>query len=185
MDKPIDYNDVADCIDRGGIDLFPSEIHGVACGLLSANNGADKIAWVRELVPDLEAGNVLQTEAIKDMGRLFELAQCGLQDSELRFELFLPEDDASLAIRVEALQDWCQGFLMGMTMAGVKDYSALPEDSRDLLEDFANIGASGEFDLEDKEESEIAFTDISQYVRLGVLLINEELQPMRQSATIH
>ena len=53
------------------------------------------------------------------------------------------------------------------------------------MEDFVNIGTSGDFDYEDEQESEIAFTDVSQYVRVGALLINEELQPMQQSATVH
>ena len=185
MDKPIDYDDVAECLDRAGLELLPSEVHGIACGMLAGDNGADKIKWVQELVPAIEQGNVLQGDAIREMGNLFDQAQREMQDSEFRFELFLPEDDDSLATRMEALQDWCQGFILGMTMVGVKDYSKLPEDSRDLLEDFVNIGTSGEFDFEDEQESEVAFTDISQYVRVGVLLINEELQPMRQSATIH
>lgn len=185
MNTPIDYNEVADCLDRAELDLLPSEVHGIACGMLAGDNGADKIKWVKEIVPNIEAGNVLQGDAIREMGRLFDQAQREMQDSQLRFELFLPEDDDSLATRMEALQDWCQGFILGVTMVGVKDYSVLPEDSRDLLEDFVNIGTSGDFDFEDEQESEVAFTDISQYVRVGVLLINEELQPMRQSATIH
>jgi len=185
MDEPIDYDDVAGCLERAGLELLPSEVHGIACGMLAGDNAADKIKWVQELVPTIEQGNVLQNDAIREMGNLFDRAQREMQDSQFRFELFLPEDDDSLATRMEALQDWCQGFILGMTMVGIKDYSALPEDSRDLLEDFVNIGTSGEFDFDDEQESEIAFTDISQYVRVGVLLINEELQPMRQSATIH
>ena len=186
MSTPINYDDVADCLDRAGLDLLPSEVHGMACGMLAGNNATDKIKWIQELIPTVEVGNVLQNDAIREMGALFDRAQCELQDSQLRFELFLPdEDNSSVAIRMEALQDWCQGFILGMTMVGVKDYSVLPEDSRDLLEDMVNIGTSGEFDYEDEQESEVAFTDISQYVRVGVLLINEELQPMRQSATIH
>lgn len=185
MNESIDYDEIADCLDRGGLDVLPSEVHGIACGVLSGDNGASKIKWVQALVPEIEPGNVLQGEAIKQLGNLFDQAQKGLQDSEFKFELFLPEEDDSLASRMEALQDWCQGFILGMTMAGVKDYGELPEDTKDLLEDFINIGSSGEFDYEDEQESEIAFTDISQYVRVGALLINEELQPMRQSATIH
>lgn len=186
MSNTIHYNQVADCLDRAEIDMLASEIHGIACGLLAGNSSADKIKWVQELVPELDSQNVLQKDAIREMGRLFDDAQSGLQDSEFRFELFLPEDDSSLATRMEALQDWCQGFVLGMTMAGVKDYSKLPEDSKDLMEDFVNIGTSGEFDYEDEQESEVAFTDVSQYVRVGTLLINEELQPMRQqSVTVH
>ena len=186
MDQQTNYTDVSDCLDRAGIDALASEIHAIACGLLVANVAADKIKWVQELVPNLEAGNVLQQEGVREIGKLFDNAQRELQDSQLRFELFLPDDEDALASRMEALQDWCQGFILGLSMAGITDYKKLPEDSRDLLQDFVNIGTSGEFDYDaDDQESEIAFTDISQYVRVGVLLINEELQPMRQSKTIH
>ena len=187
MDQPINYADVSDCLDRAGLDVLASEVHAMACGLLIGNMSADKIKWVQELVPNIEQGNVLQQEGIREIGNLFDSAQRELQDSQLRFELFLPDDEESLVSRMEALQDWCQGFILGLTMAGITDYKKLPEDSRDLLEDFVNIGTSGEFDFEeaDNQESEIAFTDISQYVRVGVLLINEELQPMKQSTTVH
>ena len=179
------YNDVADCLDRAEIDMLAAEIHGIACGLLAGNGTADKIKWVQELIPELDPANVLQKDAVREIGRLFDDARSGLQDSEFRFELFLPEDDLQLSTRMEALQDWCQGFVLGMTMAGVKDYSKLPEDSKDLMEDFINIGTSGDFDYEDEQESETAFSDISQYVRVGALLINEELQPIRKSDTVH
>lgn len=185
MSNTIVYTDVADCLDRAELDMLAAEIHGIACGLLAGDSSADKIKWVQELIPSLDPQNVLQKDAVREMGRLFDDARSGLQDSEFRFELFLPEDDLQLSTRMEALQDWCQGFVLGMTMAGVKDYSKLPEDSKDLMEDFVNIGTSGEFDYEDEQESEIAFTDVSQYVRVGALLINEELQPMRQSSTVH
>ncbi|MGB1310776.1 MAG: UPF0149 family protein [Leucothrix sp.] len=185
MSETIHYEGVTDILERAEIEMLVAEIHGIACGLLAGNGTADKIQWVQELVPELDSQNVLQKDAIREMGRLFDSARNGLQDSEFRFELCLPDDGAHLSMRMEALQDWCQGFVLGMTMAGVKDYSKLPEDSKDLMEDFVNIGTSGDFDYDDEQESEIAFTDISQYVRVGALLINEELQPMRQSATVH
>jgi len=94
MSNTIHYNQVADCLDRAEIDMLASEIHGIACGLLAGNSSADK-----ELVPELDSQNVLQKDAIREMGRLFDDAQSGLQDSEFRFELFLPEDDSSLATR--------------------------------------------------------------------------------------
>ena len=53
------------------------------------------------------------------------------------------------------------------------------------MKDITEIGTVGEFDLEDQEESEEAFAEINEYVRMGVLLINEELQPLKQSSLIH
>ena len=101
------------------------------------------------------------------------------------FELLLPEEDESLYARVTALQQWCSGFILGMGMAGVKDNNSLPQDSRELLADITEIGVEGEFDLEDEEQSEEAYAEISEYVRMGILLINEELQPLKQSSLIH
>ncbi|WP_022950374.1 UPF0149 family protein [Leucothrix mucor] len=185
MDKEINYSDMASYLERAGVDLLASEIHGIACGMLAGNNAADKLKWVREMIPAIDPVDVLQKEAIRYMGDLFDDSQRALQDSNLRFELFLPDDESPLAGRLEALQDWCSGFILGMTLEGITDYSKLPEDTADLLKDFTDIGTSGEFDFDDDQESEVAYTEISQYVRIGVLLINEELQPMKQSATIH
>jgi uncharacterized protein YgfB (UPF0149 family) len=108
-----------------------------------------------------------------------------LQDSNLEFDLILPDEDESLYARLTTLQQWCSGFIIGVSMAGIKDYKALPDDSRELLTDFTEIGTAGEFDLGDEEESEEAYIEISEYVRMGVLLINEELQPIKQSSMIH
>jgi uncharacterized protein YgfB (UPF0149 family) len=83
------------------------------------------------------------------------------------------------------MQEWCNGFTLGIGLAGIKDHKKLPEDSRELLPDFSEIGTSGHFDLEDESGSEEALAEISEYIRMGVLLINEELQPIKQSSMIH
>jgi uncharacterized protein YgfB (UPF0149 family) len=38
---------------------------------------------------------------------------------------------------------------------------------------------------EDDEEDEVAFMEVSEYVRMGILLIYEELQPLQSSQTVH
>jgi yecA family protein len=166
-------------------DYNAAEAQAIACGLLSVNIASDKIEWVKLIFGEIEADNVSQHKAIKLSGEMFEDTKKQLQDSNFGFELLLPEEDESLYSRVEALQQWCSGFILGVGMAGVKDYKKLPEDSREILADITEIGTVGEFDLENEEESEDAFSEISEYVRMGVLLINEELQPLKQSSLIH
>jgi len=162
-----------------------AEAQAIASGLLSVNISADKIAWVQLIFGKIDAENQKQIKAIELSGKLFDATKKQLQDSNLGFELLLPEEDESLYSRVQALQQWCSGFILGVDMAGVKDFKALPEDSRELLADFTEIGTAGEFDLGDEEESEDAYAEISEYIRMGVLLINEELQPIKQSTAIH
>jgi hypothetical protein len=53
------------------------------------------------------------------------------------------------------------------------------------MADFTEIGTVGDLDLVEVDESEEAFLEISEYIRMGVLLINEEMQPIKQSSLIH
>ena len=166
-------------------DYNAAEAQAIACGLLVVNITSDKLLWVQLIFGEIQPDNDKQHKAIKLSGELFEATKAQLQDSELGFDLLLPEEDESLYARVTALQQWSAGFVLGVAMAGASDHSKLPEDTRELLADITEIGTVGEFDLEDHEESEEAFAEINEYVRMGVLLINEELQPLKQSSLIH
>ena len=134
---------------------------------------------------EIEESTLPPADVIKSLGDWFEEIKSQMQDSNLRFELCLPDDDEPLEKRITALQEWCRGFIFGIAMSGIKDFGKLPEDTRDLITDFSRIGSEEEFDIDDIDESEASYADISQYVRIGVLLINEELQPMEATSTIH
>ena len=170
-------------------DYNAAEAQAIACGMLVVNTSADKIAWVKMIFGEIDtsdsAHSIKQGEAIELSGKLFDLTKSQLQDSNLGFDLLLPEEDEDLYPRVMALQQWCSGFIVGTTMAGISDTRKLPEDSRELMADFTEIGTSGEFDLGDEDESEEAFEEIREYIRMGVLLINEELQPIKQASVVH
>ena len=162
-----------------------AESHAMACGMLVANTSADKMSWVKQVMGEVDEENIPPANTIKALGEWFDDIKNQLQDSNLRFELCLPDDDAPLPQRVAALQEWCRGFLLGVAMSGANDFGNMPTDTRELLTDFSRIGAEEEFDLEAADEAEISYADISQYVRIGVLLINEELQPMKDTSTVH
>lgn len=166
-------------------DYNAAEAQAIACGLLVVNIASDKVQWVQLIFGTIDPDNGKQHKAIKLSGELFDETKTQLQDSDLGFDLLLPEEDESLYARVTALQQWCAGFVLGVSMSGVNDQSKLPEDSRELMKDITEIGTVGEFDIENQEESEEAFAEINEYVRMGVLLINEELQPLKQSSLIH
>ncbi len=176
--------DLDSALQKADADYNAAEAQGIACGLLTVNISADIIAWVKMIFGEI-VDDAKQTEAIELSGKLFEETKQQLQDSNLGFDLLLPDEDEELYSRFSALQQWCSAYVVGVTMAGIKDMSKLPEDSRELIADFTEIGTSGDFDLDDEDASEQAFAEISEYVRMGVLLINEELQPLKQSSQIH
>ena len=170
-------------------DYNAAEAQAIACGMLVVNISADKITWVKMIFGEIDTSDsahaTKQGEAIELSGELFDETKKILQDSNLGFELLLPDEDEGIYPRVNTLQQWCSAFVIGMTMAGIKDTSKLPEDTRELIADITEIGTSGDFDLDDEDASEEAFLEISEYVRMGVILINEELQPIKQSAVVH
>jgi len=170
-------------------DYNAAEAQAIACGLLTVTISADKIAWVKMIFGDIDTSDsshaIKQGEAIKLSGELFDETKKQLQDSNLGFSLLLPDEDEDIFSRVSTLQQWCRAYIIGITMAGIQDTSELPEDSRELIADITQIGTSGDFDLDDEDASEEAYLEICEYVRVGILLINEELQPLKQSSRIH
>jgi len=181
----LDYFNIETALQKADADFTASETQAIACGMLAINISADKIAWTQLIFGKIEADNSLQIEAIKLSGELYEQCKRQLQDPNLAFELLMPDEDESLLLRITSLQDWCNGFLLGIGLSGVSNHKTLPDDSKELLADFTEIGRSGNFDLEDENATEEALEEISEYVRMGVLLINEELQPIKQSTLIH
>jgi uncharacterized protein YgfB (UPF0149 family) len=89
--------------------------------------------------------------------------------------LLLPDDEANMSVRAESLGFWCQGFLTGLGLAGLSTVSGLPDEVQDFLSDISHIARVG-FDGDNPdEEDEVAYTDIVEYLRMGVMLINQEL----------
>jgi len=190
MTKTPDFFELETALQKADADYSVTEAQAIACGMLSVNISADKIAWVQLIFGEINTSSasqesINQETAIKLLGELFDYSKQQLQDSNLAFELMLVDDKESLYARVTSMQEWCAGYLLGVSMAGITDHAKLPEDSRELLADFTEIGTSGNFDLEDENTSEEALEEISEYIRMGVLLINEELQPIKQSTMIH
>lgn len=159
-----------------------AEAHGSLCGMLCADPAFDRGVWMGEILEQAEAGEIDQARTLLE--GVYEQSTRELNDSALSFFPLLPDDEVPLEERVEALGRWCQGFLYGISIGGVSDQSALPEDSDEILRDFADI-ARGGFDVEDGAADEDAYAEITEYVRMGVLLINEELQPVRKPPLLH
>ncbi len=185
MEESINYLQMESLLRRADCQYSAGEIQGVACGLLAVNLNSDDKLWLGQVFPDYDPQNVLQQDIANELKKQIQLLRTQMQDSNLEFGLLLPDDDEALEDRVDAMQEWTQGFLMGVSLAGLKDFTTLPEDSKELMADFVEISSAGQFDTEEQEESEEAFIHIVEYLRMGVLLIAEELQPSTSSATLH
>ena len=156
------------------------QAHGILCGALCTPEGK-KVDCVGEITGRAESGDVLGRECTASLLSLYSETERQLGSGDCEFRPLLPDDEESLERRSEALGAWCSGFLLGLSLGGVTDLATLPADSREIIEDlnqFAGIRPSA---IEDEAE-EVAYAELVEYIRVGVMLINDELHGSGQAS---
>ena len=168
-----------------------ADAHGALCGMLCARGTIELSEWVDHVIGEQEQGNELLHDVVHKLSELHQSTLEMMNDATGDFKLLLLDDDDPLPERVEALAAWCQGFIYGLAAGGIQEGSELPEDTAELLKDMIEISRAGQ-DVDDTgvEESdvnddEMAYMEIEEYVRMGALLVYEELQPLQSTQTIH
>jgi len=162
-----------------------SECHGVLCGMICGDHGHSAEEFMTHL-GTLE----LLTESGAGLGDMmheaFTSTMQQLSDEELRFDLWLPDDDQPLAERTLALAHWCTGLLAGLGLGG--PMPALSDEATEALDDLKEI-ARAEFSDdsggEEAEANEQAFYEIVEYVRVVTLILREELRGPGTEDQIH
>jgi len=176
-------------LEQAETEMRAEECHGTLSGLFCAKGELSPDEWLSFIAKGLDQNDLLAKEALETFGKLYEQTRQGINDSTLEFHLLLPGDEASVEERIESLGQWCQGFLLGLSAGGVTDIDKLPGDSGEILRDIVEIARAGSYELEGGEEDENSFYQLLEYVRTGILLINEELHPTkappRTDVTVH
>jgi uncharacterized protein YgfB (UPF0149 family) len=171
----LSYHSVDDVLLTNEASVGAAEAHGILAGLLCSEASVDVEQWLSLLFDETEGGDLIELSESEQatLHELYDETVRLMGAVDFSFQLFLPDDDAPLSERAEALSDWCQGFLYGVGQAG--DGSDWPDDCAEVLRDLADISrldsnASG-------EEDEAAYTEISEFVRVAVQLVRGDLRP--------
>ena len=94
----------------------------------------------------------------------------------MSFHPLLPDDDYALDQRIQSLAAWVQGFLEGMAVTAGARLGEANDDIRELIEDMVAISQVEEED-DTSDEAEFQLSDLTEYVRLGVLSVFTEFNP--------
>ena len=174
-----DYRELDQILGRAEAAAGAAEVHGLLCGLLCAAGRLEETAWANQVFTEADTRSVAQQQGRAAVQSLAAWTQEAMNDPVLSMDLLLPAEGQPLFERTAALAEWCQGYLLGLAAGGLREDAALPEDVAELIRDFTEISRAG-FDVdEDDEDDEVAFSEVVEYVRVGVLLINDELQPLK------
>ncbi|MFM8332666.1 MAG: UPF0149 family protein [Candidatus Methylumidiphilus sp.] len=168
MFKP-SYQAVENVVLHNDAALSAAEAHGMLAGMLCADGGLECEQWLWRVFD--ETRDDLSEGEVATLRELFDETRKLLEAVDFSFELFLPDDGAALAERAQALSGWCQGFLYGIGYAGSEE--SWTTDCAEVLRDLAEISqldanVSGEAD-------EVAYTEVSEFVRVGVQLVRGDL----------
>ena len=166
----ISYQDMQDAVLNQSTHATAAEAHGLLCGLLCLDGGISSDEWLDYLFGGEGEANEQDRELLD---ALFETSRRQLDEFDFSFDLLLPEDEAPLAERADALGEWCGGFLAGLgyRAEGVE----WSEECTDILRDLAEISRLDPDAPEDGGEP--AYTELAEYVRVAVQVIRSEVQP--------
>jgi hypothetical protein len=154
----------------GGLAIAASELQGSLCGYLCAGGVARPGRWLESLQIDAEDVRDLPEQALESL-RTVTMAL--LDDPEMRFTPFLPDESTSMAQRIQALSEWCAGFLGGFGLTGLGENEGLSEQADDALRDLERIAHFG-YEPDEAEADENALAEIVEYVRVATLLLFQE-----------
>jgi uncharacterized protein YgfB (UPF0149 family) len=154
----------------------PPEAHGTLAGALCSSGEYGLTDWLREILPDEESEvPALQSDVLQGAYNTMVRTLVG-HDSD--FAPLLPDDDEPIGERTEALSQWVQGFLYGLGSGVTGDPARVSPEAGEIVRDFIEIAHGVEAE-DDSEESEMAFAEVVEFVRVGVQLLFVELAPAR------
>lgn len=160
-----DYAELTDVLDQAGIATSAAEAHGIITAALCAPKMSD---WQRLLLGKRQATGELGP----CLAALYEETGQRLTGVEFLFAPLLPA--GPLPAQVDALGDWCRGFLLGLSASGV-DIGDMRGDAGEFISDASRIAEAQMSDDGSEEEQERELAEIVEYLRVGVQLVYEEL----------
>lgn len=161
-----DFDALADQLVEQGHEVSPAQIHGCLSAQLALSHTGEveaaPVALQKALAIDVYG------ELAEQVMKLHAYIASSLVSEEFTYALLLPDDDNELPIRVEALGQWCEGFLAGFALAG-DNGDAMVGDTREIIEDVTVITEVSLDEDAEEEESESSYMELVEYLRYCVM----------------
>lgn len=168
-----DYRELSELLSRAGAEASAAECHGFLCGQICGAEWLDEELWMEFIDMQTRDDDVAE-ECLAQMRVLTAEIRDRIGSLEFEFQLLLPDEDSPITERVDELGNWCHGFLSGIGVAEDEERPALTADGRELLQDFEMICRVGVEGPDDEDEG--ALVQVVEYVRVGVMMLFEELR---------
>ncbi|MBQ4811753.1 hypothetical protein A7985_13425 [Pseudoalteromonas luteoviolacea] len=168
-----DYQQAQLLLEKHGIFVAPSEVHGTISGILACGLNIDEKEYLGLLSDVFNDGQGFGVELKVFLAELYKLVVEHFNDPEYTFEVYLPQEEEALIDRANALVAWVSGFLLGFGLKQ-KDYGKLSADVKEVISDFSEI-TKLDTHFDDTEEDKQAFHEVVEYIRVSALLCFAEM----------
>ncbi|WP_019026776.1 UPF0149 family protein [Colwellia piezophila] len=177
----IDFPSMQAILTSEGVECHASELHGVLTGLVCAGFEFEDQGYMTMLNDLFNEGDGFPGSVKTALKQMYSELWSSILDDNYSFNLLLPDDDDTMAERGHALSTWVQGFNFGFGLQQ-KDTPVVSDDVKEVLTDFAEIANLSD-EMEEDEDTEQAYFEIGEYVRISALLCFSELAtpPNRES----
>ncbi len=176
MSQTINFDLAKEALEHLNTDDSISSAHGILCGFSCAKKDISMDDWLNEVLASIDLNNINEKESHQVMAEIFNSTTEQLGDPTLNFWPLLADDSCSLSDQASSLVEWCQGFLVGL---GLSEVQGSEDEVMEMIKDISEIGQL-EVDLMDDEDNAQDLNEIIEFIRIGVLFIQETLQPSKQ-----
>ena len=153
-----------------------AQTHGLLCAFFACGVKLRRQAWLNSLmVQTPDKAELIEMDSQEILTQLFVATQEAFLQEEPWMDPLLPSDDAPLVERIEALAEFSKGFVMGLNLTGIPLKNNPNELLQEAFDDFINISCLAPQD-EEGEESERAFVELVEYLRIAMMQIYWELK---------
>jgi yecA family protein len=176
MGQPINYDLAKDALQKLNTNDSISFAHGLLCGFYCVKQDISIDDWLNEVLVNIDLNNIVEKESHQVLAEIFNNTSEQLADPTLNFWPVIADDVSSLREQSNTLIEWCQGFLVGLGLSSVETSD---EEVLEMIKDISEISQL-DAELLDSEENTQDFYEIVEFIRMGVLFIQETLQPSKQ-----
>lgn len=182
MMQAVDYEYWNDFLFREGAICSPAELHGVLC----AGHCVNSQNWFEMVLTVLDVERAQASPALTAaLEALHEIVAKTLRDESFGLKLMLPDDALPIRDRLQALSDWCHGFLHGFGELSEARRGELDEEGREALQDLAKI-AELDAQVDASEENETYYSELVEYIRVVTLTLFSGLnKPSPSEQVVH
>lgn len=168
-----DYDEFSATISVLMLHISASLLHGMICGYLCAGADSQGEAYLRALLSNKK--DEVSRNAVLAMFSIFSVSQQQINTMDFEFELLLPDEEESLLVRAQAFSEWCEGFTQALTLAGIDANQFHEEEAQDAFQHLIEFAELDCDTLDVDEEDERALMEVSEYARMAVLRLHNDL----------